>query len=219
MRRKALFICFTGIDGAGKTTNTRRLVDYMKSKGLEVEYVWNRFKPLVFEPIVAVGRAIFLRRKDPNENYAKYSKAKRILFHSPVASKIYYYLSIFDYLVQTLTKIWLPLVLHKNIVCDRYAYDMVVGLAIDLGHSKEKIHDTLRKLFRLLPKPDLVFLVDTPAETAYKRKNDTPSIDFLEARRKIFLDIRKPCGMILLDGSAKPTELEKIVQDKMKALQ
>jgi len=219
MRRKALFICFTGIDGAGKTTITRILVDHMKSKGLEVKYVWNRFKPIVFEPIMAFARAIFLRRRDPNENYAEYSKAKRTLFHSSVASRLYYYLSIFDYVVQTLTKIWLPLMLHKNIVCDRYAYDMVVGLTVDLGHSKEKTHDTLRKLFKLLPKPDLVFLIDIPAEIAYERKNDIPSIDFLEARRKVFLDIRRTCGMILLDGSTNPKELGKIIQDKVKALQ
>ena len=55
--------------------------------------------------------------------------------------------------------------------------------------------------------PDKAFLIDLPEATAYRRKDDVVSLDFLAVRRKIYLQMARQHGMTILDGSGDPEEL------------
>jgi len=105
--------------------------------------------------------------------------------------------------------------LRESIVSDRYIHDAVVELATDLDYSAEKTRAILNKSLCFAPKPTLIFLMDIDEELAYRRKDDTPSPQFLKERRKIYLDIADKCGIIVLDASQPFAELEALIQDKV----
>ncbi len=213
---KPLLICFAGIDGSGKTTQAQRLVDWMKRQGVQSEYVWSIFEPWLLKPFMKTGRALFLREKDMFKDYTEYFDARRGLFRYPLASAFFHYCFFGEYLLRFLPQIRLLLMRGRSVICDRYVYDAVAGLAADLEYPDGKIRATVNHLLYLMPEPDLTFLIDLPEETAYQRKDDVPSVGYLEKRRQIYLDLAKEYGMTILDGSRDLTELENLIQDKVR---
>ncbi len=197
-----MFICFTGIDGSGKSTLARRLVAKLESNGKKSQYVYSRFRPQLIRPLAAAGRSLFLRNKNIYKDYSEYSGTRKSLFRNRFLSMVYERLLLFDYCMQTVMKVKRPLIRGVNVVCDRYVYDTVItDLAADMGYSQGKIARELKRCFWVLPKPDIVFLIDTPEDIAFSRKNDVPSVDYLRDRRMIYLQAGKEHNMIILDGA------------------
>ena len=214
MAKKAFLICFVGMDGTGKTTQAKRLVNALEARGVKCKYVWNTYQPFITKPFLLLGKAAFFRGKDAFKDYAEYSSTKIKVFRTPILSRVYEYLSLFDYLCQSLVTVRLPRMFGSNIICDRYVPDVAVNLAAELGYSDKKLSSTLNKLSGLLPKPDLAFLLDVPAEIGYQRKDDTPSVEHLRSLRGIYLTIGQEYGVVL-DGTEDPAELESVILDKV----
>ncbi len=213
---KPLLICFAGIDGSGKTTHAQKLVDWMEGQGIQSQYAWNIFEPWLLKPFMKVGKALYLRKKDMFQDYTEYFQARSSLFRYPLAAAFFHYCFFSEYLLRALLKVRLPLMRGKNLICDRYVYDAIVGLAADLDYSDKKIRATVKNLFYLLPRPDLTFLLDLPEETAYQRKDDIPCVDYLRKRRLIYSELAEEYPMTILDGSGDLAELENLIQDKVR---
>lgn len=213
---KKKFICFTGIDGAGKTTLARFAADQLSMNGIEYKYVYNRLTPWLLKPFILLGQKLFLGGRDIFDNYAEYSAAKRkAIRHNPL-SPVYQWLLMLDYYFQVFLKVKIPLMMGKNIVCDRYVYDtLITDLAVDFNYSDRKIGQMLDTFFHLFPRPMLTFLLDVPEEIAYQRKNDIPSIEYLKERRKIYLEAAEEHGMVILDGGKKLEELQREVVERV----
>lgn len=217
MKYKGFLICFTGIDGSGKTTLSKELVELLNKKGVKCKYVYAREKPLILKPFTLIGDWLFLRRKDLSGNYFEYSntKKKAITRHS-FLSKIYQQILLFDYSIQIFFKVKLPLMFDKNIICDRYVYDTIItDLSVDMNYSKDRVINLLDNLLRFFPEPDITFLIDVPEEIAYQRKDDTLAVEYLEERRKVYLDVGKEYGMIILEGSKSLEELKNSIQKEV----
>ena len=215
---RAKLICFTGMDGAGKTTLAKFLVKEMKKRGLKCNYVYGRYKPFLARPALAFGKFLFLRGRDIKE-YEDYSSAKRdAVRRYSLVTLIYQKILLFDYSLQLLTKIIFPKMLGRTVICDRYVYDTVMNDIPRAGDDFEHLKGLIEKCFRIAPEPDLVFLIDLPEETAYFRKDDTPSIGYLKERREIYLNIGEEYNIITLDGCKDITELKEIIQNKVRKM-
>ena len=217
MKTKGLLICFTGMDGTGKTTLSKELVELLNRKGVKCKYVYGRLNIRMLKPFVLIGDWIFLRGKNAFKDYSQYSNTKRraIKKHSFLA-RVYQQILLFDYILQVFFKVKLPLMRGKNIICDRYLYDTVItDLSVDMNYSKDRVTNLLNKLLHLFPEPGITFLIDVPEQIAYQRKNDTPSIDYLRERRGVYLDVGKKYGMIILDGSKSLEELKGLIQKRV----
>ena len=214
IKRRGIFICFTGMDGAGKTTLAKFLIDDLHDRGIKSRYVYNRYVPIILRPIMLIGKLLFLRDKDFYKDYTEYSNTKRTASrrHS-VLARLYQRLLLFDYFFQILFKIKLPLLFGKNIVCDRYIYDTIVtDLSVDFNYSEEDVQKSLYKILSWFPTPNITFLVDLPEKIAYQRKDDVPSIDYLKDRRETYLHMGKECEMMILDGVTPLDELKSVVK-------
>lgn len=218
MKKKSpILICFTGMDGTGKTTLSKELVESLKKKGVKCKYVYARLNPFILKPFILIGEVVFLRKKEIFKNYSEYSNTKRraIEKHS-FLSKFYQQILLLDYVIQIFFKVKLPLIFEKNIVCDRYIYDTVItDLSVDMNYSKDKVTNMLNNLLRFFPKPDITLLMDVSEEIAYKRKDDTPSIQYLKERRDTYLDIGRNYGMVILDASKSLEELNSLIQKRV----
>lgn len=209
-KKRRLLICFTGIDGSGKTTIAKRLTESLKEKDLPVVYVYGRLKLFLTKPLTVIGNKLFLREHNITENYVKYSGKKKNLFSKhKFIQKIYLYTILIDYLLQLLIKIKIPLMSGKVIVCDRYIYDTVItDIAVDMNFSKVQVLSLLNKCFLLIPKPDMTFLVDVNENVAYSRKDDVPDERYLNDRRYFYLQVaRYYNNMTIINGNNKPEEV------------
>jgi thymidylate kinase len=216
MTRNNFLICFTGMDGSGKTTHAKTLAKVMEEHGIKNKYVWNRFEPsIVLRPFMAIASVLFLHGRDVFGNYIEYSNSKKRLFRNHFLSAMYQYIVLVDYYLQILLRIKIPLIFGKTIICDRYVYDTIVDLTVYSHYTNAKIKNMLKNLFYLLPKPNLIFLIDLPEVVAFQRKEDTPSIEYLRERRDIYLHIGKEQGMVILDGSKELNELEGLIRKEV----
>lgn len=213
-KREPFLACFAGIDGAGKTTQAQKLVSWLREYGIEGKYVWNKYEPWLLYPLMRVGRAFFLRGQDMFKDYVSYHKTKKRVFKKSGMSALFQLLYLGEYPLHIFFKVKLPLLFGRNVICDRYVYDMVAGLAADFDYSDKKTNKILRAFLFLLPKPDLVFLIDLPETVAYQRKDDIPSIDFLKQKRRIYLKMAQSWQMNVLDNPGTQVEVEKVIQDK-----
>lgn len=212
MMGNSKLICFIGIDGSGKTTLAKRLVELMKRKGMNCKYIHGGYKPLILKPIMIVGRLFFLRQKNGAKNYVEARNRKRKIFNNYFLSKTYKLILLLDYLVQIFLKLNLSLIFGKKVICDRYVYDVIINdLSVDLHLSKRDIKNLLRICFYILPKPEIVFVLDVPEDIAIKRKNDISSTEFLRDRRSTYLWLGKEYRMVILDGTKSIKELKNLV--------
>ena len=105
-----------------------------------------------------------------------------------------------------LRKVTLPLLRGKKLVSDRYVYDTLINMGLNMNYSALKIAKSINAFFRFFPRPDSTFLIDVPEEVAFSRKGDIPDIEYLRERRYIYLELAKIFHMHTLDGT-KPLEV------------
>lgn len=212
--RKGKIICFTGIDGSGKTTLARGLVEELQNRGLDAAYVYGRYQPVLLRPVMYLGRLFFFRDKDAFSDYEEYASSKQQASrdHTVLAS-LYQRLALWEYTLQLLVQVSLPVVLHqRTLICDRYVMDTVLtDLAVDFQYSEETIRSTMRRMRDRFPAPDLTFLIDLPEEIAMARKTDTPSVAYLRERRHLYLRAAEEMDAVVLDGTRPLDEIRAAV--------
>ncbi|WAI00846.1 nucleoside/nucleotide kinase family protein [Methanogenium organophilum] len=218
--KKALYICFTGIDGSGKTTVSKKLQTEYASRGFSTRYLHNRYNPVLLYIPNLIGKKLFLSKSDYYKNYINHSNAKKEIFKNSLLSNIYQNLLIIDYFLQTYPSLIYSLIKYDIVISDRYIYDTVLtDLAVDFNNSDEKNRSILSRSFNFFPKPSLCFFIDIPEDIAFKRKNDTPSIDYLIDRKNQYLMVSKENDMIIINGNQELNteikDVKKVIDEKI----
>jgi len=197
--KKGLFITFEGIEGCGKSTQTKALADYFSEKSLSFIVTREPGGTFISEKI----REILL----DNENHEMNAETELLLY---MASRSQH----------TASKIIPALESGKHVICDRY-YDSTLayqGAARDLD---TKFIDQLIDFATYSTSPDLTFLLDISVEESEERichrgkdRMEQESKEFHQKVRKEFLNLAKKYSnrYIVIDGRQSP----EIITDKIK---
>ena len=194
-------ICIVGPDGTGKTTQAEMLIEYLSKKGLNYEYRWMRFHHFISLPVLGLARILGLTEVQTLPD------GKKIGYHHFYKSKlisVVYPLTLYlDTLLAMVFKLYTPMKIQKKrIVCDRFIYDTLVDLAIDLDNP-EVINSRIAKRFlRLVPRDCLTVLLLAPYEKIKERREDLKFDKSLEKRIEIYKELSKRFPQIrLIDAS------------------
>jgi dTMP kinase len=192
--RRNLLICFTGVDGSGKTTHAKSLIKFLNEIGYSCKYVWGAYRPFLSYTFFVLTNLLGYWKKIRKNAYTN------PLEFAPrnIAEKlgVVYRLFIFlDFQIKTLLKIRLPLFFKKIVVCDRYIYDLLIEL--ELSNISSKRFTTI--LSKTLPQPLITFLLDTPDNLANQRRGF--SIQELAAKRRAFQQIGKVFDFVTVNSS------------------
>ncbi|WOE33285.1 MULTISPECIES: hypothetical protein [unclassified Acinetobacter] len=146
---QAIYIGFTGLDGAGKSTQAGMLGQYLRSFDRQC-YVCEPKDDLVPQLSIAIGKN---NSKSPREYFGTYpfelSKAFSVVRH--------HYSGILPFLNSGI-----DVIEPRTNFCR-------LGLAI--AHDCDEINKVV-DVYEISKKYDFVFWIDTPPEIAYKRVND-----------------------------------------------
>ncbi|ADB57416.1 dTMP kinase [Archaeoglobus profundus] len=185
-----MLIAVEGIDGSGKTTIVRFLVEELKKRGYDV-----------------------VAFKEPTDSeYGK--KIRQILKERKISPEEELKLFIKDREFNVRNNILPALKSGKVVIMDRYYYSTIAyqgALGLDIGKIK-----TLNEQF---PKPDLVIILDVSPETALKRikakrKPDRfEDLEYLRKVRNIFLSLKN--NIVVIDAER---DIEEVKRDVLKVV-
>lgn len=202
-------LCIVGIDGAGKTTVSKQVVERLRERGIDAQYVYGKYRPTLLLPVMKLSQWLFLGDQDIDEDYESHTEQKqKTTSDHRLLARAYLWLFLIDYLLQLFLTITLPLARGRTVVSDRYVFDTVaVELANDFGYSVEELTSILERLAPLYATPDHVVMLDVPPEVSVERKDDIPDVQFVADRREHFLALQDYLNAPLVDGTKPLAEV------------
>ena len=179
----AIVASFSGIDGAGKSTQINRLVDFITTSGglPEVVSFWDRVVALrtlreftshsVFKGEKGVGSPERpVQRRDKN-----------------VRSRIMTLARCAFYLLDALHARFVVSKIRSEcdvLIFDRYLYDELANLPL----TNPVVRIYVRLLLLVAPRPDIAYILDADPQSAIKRKPEYP-LDFVVCNRLAYLTL------------------------------
>jgi thymidylate kinase len=185
-RPTGLLLALVGPDGAGKSTLAQKLVE---GAGL----VFRRRARLHLRP----------RRLHPGNREAS-SVLQNTPPYGPLRSFAKLVLYLADWWLGYLADIRPALARSTLVVCDRAYHDILVD---PLRYRYGGPACLARAIGRLVPKPDLVLVLDVPAEELLARKRELPATEAARQRLAYFGLARRLPSALMIDGVGSPDEV------------
>jgi len=195
-------VYMVGIDGAGKTTVARRLVEQMQQQGVRGRYFYAQHASVLLAPLRWLNRKTFMRKTDAYQDYDSYASRKAGASQKhPLLARGYAFVWLLDYFLFTYSRLLLQALAAPHwLVVDRYYLDIVVNISQTLGLDEAGMLVLARQASRFFLRPAVTVFIDVSEETAMRRKDDVPDIAYLKERRGRYLALEHLSGFVRLDG-------------------
>lgn len=232
LRRGAL-VAVSGLDGAGKTTQTEALVTALESAGYEAVLLWDR---IGYELVLArIGRAgtsllapVRQRRPVAGPGVPLVPPTSLPSAQPPLppptsapllARNLWVGLVVTAHVTKAGWGTWRHVHAGRVVVRDRWLLDAVVHLHDRYG-DQLAVEPWARVLGMLLPRPQRAYLLDLAPEEALRRKTEQFDLPQLTRLRTAYLAHLDDCKVVRLDADRPRDELAAgLVRDVLTALE
>jgi len=188
---KPLLVSFSGVDGAGKSTQIANLIEFAQQRGLTTQLlafwddvvVLSRYREGFVHKVYGSERGIGapdrpVNRRDKNVRKWYLSLARHGL-----------------YLLDALHLVRVIAGARRSgadlVIMDRYIYDELANLPL----TSPLTRGFVRMLSGLAPRPDIAYILDADPEAARARKPEYP-VDFMRLCRAAYLQLARMLGHI-----------------------
>jgi len=184
-----LFICFSGLDGTGKTTLAQCVAETFNEWGRSTVQIWTPDFFVIRYPIALI-RHLRGGANDSAENPLLTPGNK------PGPLRLFPYLALLDNWVFYLAQIKPRLMRGQVVVCDRYFYNFFLSFEY-YGYASAR---TTAFCTHHLPRPNLSFVLDCEPEIACRRERDgSHELAFFQAQRERYRSLAHRLQFDLID--------------------
>lgn len=180
--RPAFIVFFVGQDGTGKTIHARYVWKELKKRKISVKYFWSRGMGLFFGPFLTLFRFMLLNSETRKVNKTQ-NEAAKILKREPLKT-IWSFILLMDHLTKMM-KIKLAMEFGNMVVCDRSIFDTFIDVKCDLGKTFSEVFE--RTVERLVPKPEIIFMMDAETRELAKRRPKM-KLSLIEKKRSAYFN-------------------------------
>jgi thymidylate kinase len=212
--RRPCVVSFSGVDGSGKTTQIEALLAWLRDAGLRAVVlrfwddiaVFGRMRETMSHTLFKSEKGIGspdrpVQRRDKNVR-AWYMTAARLYLYFLDAARL-------AFVIATASRRDADVVIF-----DRFLYDELANL--DFGNPGARAY--ARLLLRLVPRPDVAFLLDADPVQARARKPEYP-LDFIHSNRTAYLTLVKLTeGVTVIEPLAAEDVTRVVLRDVSSAL-
>jgi dTMP kinase len=174
-----MLVSFSGVDGSGKTTYAETLSATLKFCELKTRYVWCRVGSSSFlKPFTRIGKMFFGSLKGARNSADSVGSkesgmgTKELFKRSSLLRKVGITLLLAEMLWQYFSKVSIPLLLKRVVVCDRYVYDTLADITTRYGIDPDSNEGRFfaNMLMRLIPKADKSYVIRLSLEDICSRR-------------------------------------------------
>ena len=210
---RPVLVSFSGLDGAGKSTQIANLQQFLHERGLSTKLlafwddvvVLSRYREGFVHKVYGSERGIGAPGRPVNRQDKNVRK---------------WYLSLARHGLYLLDALHLVIVVNTArhsgadvIIMDRYIYDELANLP--LLNRLTKIF--VRFVDRFVPKPDVAYLLDADPETARARKPEYP-LDFLHSSRHCYFQLAEMLRHMTVIPPLSLTDAKKATEHALEAV-
>jgi thymidylate kinase len=189
MNSRKYFVSFSGVDGAGKSTQIAALRTWLEAQGLRVNTItfWDNIATLTGLREGA-GHKIFKGEKGVGSPEKPVNRRDKNVQSWPM-SCVRLCLYALD-AVSTRKNVRKALNSDADfIIFDRYIYDQFANLRLRNGFTRAYV----KFLMKFVPRPDVSYVLDADPRQARARKPEYP-LDFIFMNRRAYLDLADLIG-------------------------
>lgn len=195
-------IVFSGLDGAGKSTQIEFLIDYLRNRGQLPKCIWTRGGyTTLFNGLKNLLRKLMGGHIPP----PGHSEKREQVMRSKRVQKFWLIIALLDLLRVYAFQIRFWLWSGKIIICDRYLADTFIDFKINFKNQAIERWFLYKLVLWASPRPDVSFLMLIPVEEAIKRsgRKDEPfpdSPEILNKRLSMYQELLNDENWNILNG-------------------
>lgn len=195
----AYLISFSGIDGAGKSTQVKLLLEYLRDKGQKVHATESMFGYFLLKPLVRV-----LRKTTGSSSGGPVVRNKSFL------PKVWFIFAFIDIWIAYIFKIQPLLKKYDYVIADRFYTDIWANL-LYYGYLPTWAFNFF---ITLLPKPYKLLWMSINPKSVSKREQEFPTAYYVE-QEKIYKNMANRLDFYVINADQEPKDVFREIKNAL----
>jgi thymidylate kinase len=182
INRRNRVICFSGVDGSGKSAHARRLFNELEAAGVKCQYKWLRYPHfLALVPLALYEFRTSKARSSPGivqqQSFMKSQvRANRLIVET------WAFILFLDSFLSMARNVYLPVLFRHTLILDRFVVDTLLDIALGLKREELVFGITGKLFLKLIPRSSTIFVFDVEEGLATYRKGPLEEAYFSRKR-------------------------------------